>query len=115
MSTHLFINRQLRGDNALVTSGGLDYRATQRRGLPSFLSQISGHITVFDDGVNYKGMGIKDLKRRLKYWEGRVAEVKTITADAVGPAKGKATKLIKSGEKLLETIRGQIAQREAAA
>lgn len=71
----------------------------------------NGHITRHDTGRTYKGLGVKDLKRRLAYWEGRQEAVVWMTRETVGPAKAKATKLIKSGEKLLATLRGEIEQR----
>lgn len=84
------------------------------QGIPKFRATIKGHMEAIVKGQTYTGMGLKDLKRRLKHWEERVAAVKAMTADAVGPAKGKATKLINSGEKLLATIREEIASRQAA-
>lgn len=73
-----------------------------------------GHITLHDNGRAYSGLGVKDLKRRLDHWEGRVADFAAMSAEAKGTAKAAATKLVKSGEKLINTIRDQIAEREAA-
>lgn len=77
--------------------------------------RVRGHIERRDNGRVYRGLGLKDLQRRLSYWETRVADFAAVAATVEGEeAKKSATKTLKSGEKLLKTIRKEIDARMAA-